>query len=72
MFSLSKPTSKPKFEKPTWPKLPNINTEEPRKTEVEKLREELPANVEGTKEFNEVNNDFSRSGHPTSVLKTFP
>ena len=56
MFSLSKPTSKPKFEKPTWPKLPNINTEEPRKTEVEKLKEELPANVEGTKEFNEANN----------------
>lgn len=65
MFSLSKP--KPKFEKPTWPKLTETNTqehkkpeveklrEEPKKPEVEKIREELPANVEGTKEFNEVN-----------------
>ncbi len=54
MFSLSKP--KPKLDKPTWPKLPNIIVEEPKKPEVEKIREELPANVEGTKEFNEVNN----------------
>lgn len=60
MFSLSKP--KPKFEKPTWPRL--TNTEEPKKPEVqipreepkvEKVREELPANVEGSKEFNNAN-----------------
>ena len=72
MFSLSKP--KPKFEKPTWPKL--TNTEEPKKPEVqipreepkkpevqipreepkvEKVLEELPANVEGSREFNKAN-----------------
>jgi hypothetical protein len=69
MFSLSKP--KPKFEKPTWPKL--TNTEEPKKPEVQipreepkveklreepkvdKVREELPANVEGSREFNKAN-----------------
>jgi hypothetical protein len=69
MFSLSKP--KPKFEKPTWPKL--TNTEEPKKPEVQipreepkveklreepkvdKVREELSANVEGSREFNKAN-----------------
>jgi hypothetical protein len=39
MFSLSKP--KPKFETPTWPKLRETNTEDPKKNEVEKFREEL-------------------------------
>lgn len=74
MFSLSKP--KPKFETPTWPKLRETNTEDPKKNEVEKfreelkkleeeklreepkvekVREELPANVEGSREFNEAN-----------------
>lgn len=63
MFSsLSKP--KPKLDKPTWPKLPNTNVEEPKKPELEKLREEpkvdkvreeLPANVEGSREFNKAN-----------------
>ena len=72
MFSLSKP--KPKFEKPTWPKLTNTEEpknqeverprEEPKKPEVqipreepkvEKVREELPANVEGSREFNKAN-----------------
>ena len=49
------PLTKPrvKFEKPTWPKPPvnNIPTHE----EVEKVRENNPANVEGSKEFNEAN-----------------
>jgi hypothetical protein len=53
MFSLSKP--KPKFEIPTWPKLTETNTEESKKPELEKLREEVPANVEGSKEFNKAN-----------------
>ena len=39
MFSLSKP--KPKFETPTWPKLRETNTEDPKKNEVEKFSENL-------------------------------
>jgi hypothetical protein len=41
MFSLSKPKPKPKFETPTWPKLTETNTEDPKKNEVEKFRENL-------------------------------
>jgi len=42
-----------KFEKPTWPQPPTNNT--PKPEEVEKVRETNPANVEGSKEFNEAN-----------------
>ena len=53
MFNnLTKP--KPKLQRPTWPKPPQ--TEQPQK-DLEKVREELPANIEGSKEFNEVNSE---------------
>lgn len=51
MFSLSKP----KIDKPTCPN--PANTQEPKKPEVGRFREEFPANVEGSKEFNKANEE---------------